>query len=112
MSLFNNLLTYIAGLLSEMGLSYLAAKLGINWFFTGLQLGLEVAEIERIQMDNPSDSYRQIFTILKRWRDKSSKPFDEKVKELIEALRKSELNNIVYDLVKKYNLDESLLQVN
>lgn len=94
------------GLLSDIGLRYLAAKLGIDWFCVGLQLGLPVEEIERIQMDNPSNSFRQIFTVLKRWRDRE-RANPSKVKQLITALEHNDLNKIVADLKEKYEIDTS-----
>ncbi|CAI9729022.1 malignant fibrous histiocytoma-amplified sequence 1 homolog [Octopus vulgaris] len=94
------------GLLSDLGLRYLAAKLGKDWFAVGLQLGLQQADIERIQLDHPSDSFKQIFTLLVLWRD-NNRGNSNRIAELLSALEISELNAIVAELKKKYAIEDS-----
>ena len=56
----------IAGLLSDLILSRVAAKLGVEWRQVGYELGFEHPTIEQIEMDNPGNSFKQIHTMLLR----------------------------------------------
>jgi len=46
------MLNYISGLLSDLILSRIAAKLGVEWNMVALELRLTQQQIEHIQMDN------------------------------------------------------------
>lgn len=103
--------TFLSGhlqLLSEIGLMYVAAKLGFEWSQVALALGITQPEIEKIQLDNPYQTTKQIITALIRWRDhqnRSNRSQDDCVKQLFDALEIVERRDIIDDLVKKYGID-------
>lgn len=93
-------------LLSEMGLMYVASKLGFEWTQVALALGITQPEIEQIQLDNPHQTTKQIIVVLIRWRDRQrNHPQQDTIKQLIGALEVPERQDIIDDLKEKYGID-------
>ncbi|GAB1603065.1 malignant fibrous histiocytoma-amplified sequence 1 homolog [Argonauta hians] len=92
--------------LSDMGLSFVASQLGRDWQALGLELDFQMAYMERLDMDHPSDSFKQILTMLKTWRDQN-KNKDNLISELLAALRNCDLDVVVSELKDKYHIVDS-----
>ncbi|OPL32798.1 hypothetical protein AM593_04270, partial [Mytilus galloprovincialis] len=92
-------------LFSEIGLMYVASKLGFEWTQVALALGTTQPEIEQIQLDNPYQTTRQIIVVLIRWRDRQmNRSQEESIRQLVRALEIPERQDLIDDLRKKYNL--------
>ncbi|KAK3083358.1 hypothetical protein FSP39_020728 [Pinctada imbricata] len=96
--------------LTDFGLSYVAARLGVEWTLVTLSLGLTQPEIEQIQLDNPYQVVKQITMALIRWRDRQriSQSEDRLLRELFEALLEQGRRDLVEDIQMKYGIDEGL----
>lgn len=92
--------------LSEMGLMYVASKLGFEWTQVALALGITQPEIEQIQLDNPYQTTKQIIVALIRWRDSQhNRPQEDTIRQLLRALEVPERRDIIDDLKSKYGID-------
>ncbi|KAI8504411.1 hypothetical protein Bbelb_175290 [Branchiostoma belcheri] len=56
------------GLLSDVGMLRLAKQLGKEWKSLAIELGFTLAEIQRLQSDNPFSTADSIFSMLVQWR--------------------------------------------
>ncbi|XP_078688980.1 uncharacterized protein LOC144920576 isoform X1 [Branchiostoma floridae x Branchiostoma belcheri] len=56
------------GLLSDVGMLRLAKQLGKEWKSLAIELGFTLAEIQRLQSDNPFSTEDSIFSMLVQWR--------------------------------------------
>ncbi|XP_078689015.1 malignant fibrous histiocytoma-amplified sequence 1-like [Branchiostoma floridae x Branchiostoma belcheri] len=56
------------GLLSDVGMLCLAKQLGKEWKSLAIELGFTLAEIQRLQSDNPFSIEDSIFSMLVQWR--------------------------------------------
>ncbi|XP_062587393.1 malignant fibrous histiocytoma-amplified sequence 1 homolog [Saccostrea cucullata] len=96
-----------SGILTDLGLMYVAAKLGFDWTLVVSNLGLKQAEIEQIQMDNPYKVIHMISIALQRWRDRQDGQSDEVLlQQLFSALENCNRRDLVDELRQKYNIQE------
>ncbi|KAI8761164.1 malignant fibrous histiocytoma-amplified sequence 1 [Biomphalaria glabrata] len=94
-----------SGILSDSGLAFLASHLGKNWSILMLRLGLLQSKVEQLQMNYPSDSYRQIFGALQSYREDGTTGPD-KVTLLLDVLGSEDIGrqDLVDLLKEKYSL--------
>uniref|UniRef100_A0A2C9KTS2 Roc domain-containing protein n=1 Tax=Biomphalaria glabrata TaxID=6526 RepID=A0A2C9KTS2_BIOGL len=94
-----------SGILSDSGLAFLASHLGHNWSILMLRLGLLQSKVEQLQMNYPSDSYRQIFGALQSYREDGTTGPD-KVTLLLDVLGSEDIGrqDLVDLLKEKYSL--------
>ncbi|KAJ8320117.1 hypothetical protein KUTeg_001704 [Tegillarca granosa] len=94
-----------AGLLTDMGLSYVASKLGAEWSLVALNLGLSQPEIEQIQLDNPYQTVKQTTTSLVRWRDRQNNGSEDDILNiLLKTLKDCDRGDLVKELQEKYGI--------
>ncbi|KAL3854054.1 hypothetical protein ACJMK2_013336 [Sinanodonta woodiana] len=94
-------------LLSDLGLAYVASRLGADWNLVALNLHLTQPEIERIQMDNPTQTLNQIRKALTTWFSRSYSMDDhEKVQQLMNALEASSRNDLVFELKERFRIED------
>lgn len=92
-----------AGLLSDLILSRIAAKLGFEWTRVALELGLTQANIEQIQISNKYEgAHKMIVTALLKWRDNSSASSEDKISELLQAIRNANREDLASELEAQY----------
>lgn len=92
-----------AGLLSDLVLSRVAARLGVEWIRVALELGLSQQNVEQIQMSNRYDGiHKMIWTSLLKWRDGSTLQNDDKIKELLTAIKRADRYDLVQELAMQY----------
>ncbi|XP_060067336.1 malignant fibrous histiocytoma-amplified sequence 1 homolog [Ylistrum balloti] len=100
---------YIQRLLSNLGLSYIAARCGAEWSLMALALGLTQPEIEQIQLDNPYQTVKQITTALVRWRDRRHNTTEDAVlSDLLTALQTAGRQDLVDDLEEKFHIQVNI----
>ncbi|KAK7502424.1 hypothetical protein BaRGS_00006377 [Batillaria attramentaria] len=100
------------GLLSDVGLAFIATRLGFEWQTLALHLGLLQPTVEQIIMDHPN-TYHRILSALQLWRDDhpnsnnnrdrgggDSRP--NKIQQLLRAL--------IQDGIEKFELAEEIRQ--
>ncbi|XP_078688982.1 THO complex subunit 1-like isoform X2 [Branchiostoma floridae x Branchiostoma belcheri] len=58
----------LQSLLSDVGMLRLAKQLGKEWKSLAIELGFTLAEIQRLQSDNPFSTEDSIFSMLVQWR--------------------------------------------
>ncbi|XP_052813851.1 malignant fibrous histiocytoma-amplified sequence 1 homolog isoform X2 [Mya arenaria] len=93
------------GLLTDLILLRIAAKLGVEWITVALELGLIQAQIEHIQMDNEkSNTHRHIFLALIKWRDEVTKASGQEdlIEELLEAITNANRADLALELREQY----------
>ena len=106
---FSPLQTYLSvmtsGIMSDVGLMYVAARLGAEWTLVVSHLGLNQAEIEQIQLDNPYKTINQTSIALQRWRDRQEGRADTTLlQQLFSALKSCDRSDLLEELQEKYNI--------
>ena len=92
---------FFLGLLSDEGLYELAKMIGAECTQLATYLRLPAAKQDQIRMDYPGNTLRQIFEILRIWRD-SCKGTKEQVKgRLHEALQRCNRADLAEDLLQE-----------
>ena len=95
------LLCCIAGLLSDEGLYDLAKMIGSEYVQLATLLRIPTSKQEHIRMDHPGNTLRQIFELLRIWRD-NCKGTKEQVKgKLHDALQRCNRADLAEDLLQE-----------
>ena len=91
----------LSGLLSDEGLYELAKMIGAEYTQLATLLKVPTSKQEHIRMDHPGNTLRQIFEILRIWRD-SCKGTKEQVKgKLHDALQRCNRADLAEDLLQE-----------
>lgn len=96
-------LLYTAGSLTNIGLSDLAGRIGLEWHTLGLYLGFSRPELDQIKIDNPTARDRT-FAMLEKWRNREAVHTYMRIGRLSEALIKCDRSDLANELNYKDNI--------
>lgn len=106
LQLLYDLFSCVSGVMSDQGLSFIAANLGLGWQQIAIGLGVPNVQLEQIQINYPSEVFRQIFNALLWWRDSEpDQSSSDMTEQLLTVLTESEQNSLADDLKVKYKID-------